>query len=577
MMSGLFAMNLTIAELAVAVDRSETYVRQHLHRKHLAAIKEGPRVYVDPNEAQRWARERGLPFRPPVRTDTVTTPIANRTARMTVLAWSAPDGQLWNLFTLVRHRRKNGMGPWWCEPSIGWQIEELSGDLHLLSCDMSWECCEPIIAQVLVHSILEAEGVEVRYHLEPTPRHHWAYRDKRGTPDQSLRSPFARHSAEVLEYWSFDAELRTHWRTILEPSLQGRSRLTRLGFPLDLRSDRVGNLMIARAEDATTFDLQAHHRDRTLTFIVEADDCTPDSYRGVVWASHSDDDVFRQQVAVATGETLIELESDIDSIGFEVFRVIDSQCIDLMSHHLVMDVVGNLNVQMGPTLHLRQDRGYKVVHQVNPFHHSSTLRVRADTQSPELDRQIRQQRLDYLSYQRESSVQTRSNLYRFNPGEQKQAAKAFLGILTADIEPPSPIYFADPYFMDSARDPAEIRFWLDIFAATSDAPLHILCGKNGEDSGLPQWWLSCPKPITSHVGARIFTKHDGDRPRSAFHDRYLITPRNEILITHSVNGWASDGVTFVNLPYGIYRAEAEKLWSIDVESSTDGIHVEELC
>ena len=144
-----------------------------------------------------------------------------------------------------------------------------------------------------------------------------------------------------------------------------------------------------------------------------------------------------------------------------------------------------------------------------------------------------------------------------------------------DRDPPSPIYFADPYFMGSAKTPEEIKLWLDVFAATAGAPLHILCGKGSQGNGLPQWWSGCPKPMTVHVRARICTKHGDGKP--AFHDRYLITPKREVLITHSVNGWADAGVTFASLPYGVYRAEAARFWSMDVGSSAADAYVEELC
>ena len=65
-----------------------------------------------------------------------------------------------------------------------------------------------------------------------------------------------------------------------------------------------------------------------------------------------------------------------------------------------------------------------------------------------------------------------------------------------------------------------------------------------------------------------------DRP--AFHDRYLITPDKEIIITHSINGWHDQGVTFATLSFGVYRAEAEELWSLNVGRNQNGVHVEEI-
>ena len=71
-------------------------------------------------------------------------------------------------------------------------------------------------------------------------------------------------------------------------------------------------------------------------------------------------------------------------------------------------------------------------------------------------------------------------------------------------------------------------------------------------------------------------EHNPDRRKRGFHDRYLITPEREIIITHSFNGWCEDGVTFISLPYGVYRAEAEQLWSMDLESDTERLFVEEI-
>lgn len=143
-----------------------------------------------------------------------------------------------------------------------------------------------------------------------------------------------------------------------------------------------------------------------------------------------------------------------------------------------------------------------------------------------------------------------------------------------DHEPSFPVYFADPYMLGSVKEPDAIRFWLDVFEATVGAPLHLLCGKGRECGGLPQWWSGCPKSLTSHVKVRIFTKHGDGKP--AFHDRYLITPKREVLITNSVSGWGADGVTFSSQSEGVYRAEAERFWEMDLRTSTADAHVEEL-
>ena len=86
-----------------------------------------------------------------------------------------------------------------------------------------------------------------------------------------------------------------------------------------------------------------------------------------------------------------------------------------------------------------------------------------------------------------------------------------------------------------------------------------------------------PSILTNHVAVRSVTSKDGKgRDRPAFHDRYLITPDREIIVTHSINGWHEHGVTFATLSYGVYRAEAEELWSLDVGRNKSGVHVEEI-
>ena len=527
------------------------------------------------DETQRWTHKRGLCSNSATRISTAMTTMQDRTARLTVLAWEAPDGRLRNLFTLLRHRRKDGMGPWGGELDEDWRIDEVSGDLWLFTLDSSLARCEPIISRVLASGTLDVKGREVRYSLESVPRRHWAYRDERTTMvGTSLRSPFGRHSAELVEYWSFAGQPRKRWREELESSFRERGSRIDLGFPLEDRSDRVGNLIIAKAEDKINCDLLKHH-DQTLTLIAESVDSTARSHCGTVWADHSGDTVFRQWIPSLSGETRIAIESEVDTVGFAVFRTQDGQCVDLMSHHLVMELGVNTIVHTEPKLRL-VDPKRLFVHEINPFQSVSKRTLNTDQFSPNTDRGIRRRWLAYLSHRREDSARRERDFYRFVSGQLRRAVDHFLGIIATDFDSTSPIYFADPYFMDCLSKQEEIKLWLDIFSITSGAPLRILCGKHGQFGHLPQWWSNAPEPATAHVRARIFTKRPEHR-RPAFHDRYLVTPRREILISHSVNGWANDGVTFASLAFGVYRAEAERFWAMGVGSSTADAYVEELC
>ena len=56
-----------------------------------------------------------------------------RIGRLTVLVWHAPGRVARNLFTLMRHRKREALGPWSSKPDATWTREELGDDLSLLS------------------------------------------------------------------------------------------------------------------------------------------------------------------------------------------------------------------------------------------------------------------------------------------------------------------------------------------------------------------------------------------------------------------------------------------------------------
>ena len=501
---------------------------------------------------------------------------------MTVLVWHEPDARPRNLFTLVRHRRRDALGPWASEPGERWSSDDLGHGLRLLSFDAPLERCQALVNRILDSGSLEVDGAEVVYALHPVPRLHWAYRDDRPFTDASVRSPFSRHSAEIIEYWSFDAELGDRWLEVLGASPGGLPLgLVRLRFPLDRRVDRVGNLMIAGAEDAMTCDLAVRH-DQTLRFHVDADDPPRDAYRATVWGSHSGNEMIRREVPVTPGQTVIKLASDLDHVGFSICRTVDGQCVDLMEVFLIMEVSGRLEVDSSPTLHI-QDRRRRLSHQVTPAGSPSMISVRSDDDSAEIDKGIRRLWLERRLHEREADVRKDGNFVRFQPDEVEQAAGHLVHLLRRDSHRTVPLYLADPYFMPyleekKGADADLVQLYLELFAATTGRSLRILCAQKKRDAARP-WWSNYPKTLKNHVSVRAFLKRDEqnpDRRKRGFHDRYLITPEREIIITHSFNGWCEDGVTFLRLPYGMYRAEAEQLWSMDLESDTERLFVEEI-
>ena len=575
-------MDLTIAELARAVGKNETYVRQHIHRKHLTTRRDGRNVFVTFDEAARWARERGLPFGMPARALTTAGDMKGRAARITVLMWHKPNARSRNLFTLVRHRRQDALGPWASEPGEEWSSDDLGHGLRMSSLDVTLEQCQALIDRIVDCGALDIDGVEIDYDLYPIPRCHWAYRDKRPLARASVRSPFSRHSAEIIEYWSFGEEPRKRWLEIVESPQHGlSSQLARLGFPLDRLPDRIGNLMIAGAEDAIACDLGARH-DRTLRFHVGAVDLSPGAYRATVWGSHSGDEVIRRDIGVTRSLTVIKLASNVDHVGFAIYRTVDGQCVDLMEVFLIMEISGRMEVASSPTLHIK-DRRRRLNHEVTPAGSTSMISVRSDDDSAEIDRGIRRLWLERGLHEREAKARKERELVRFQPDEFAQAVQHVVHLLRRDSSRTGPLYLADPYFTPylnerTAGDSDLVQLYLEMFAATTGLSLRILCAQMKQDDTKP-WWSNYPKTLTHHVSVRTFLKRNKDNPderKRGFHDRYLITPEHESIITNSFNGWRGHGVTFISRSYGVYRAEAEKLWAMDLQSTTEPLLVEEI-
>ncbi len=557
-------MTLTISELARAVGKSDNYVRQHIRRNHLIAQRQDRSVSVAVDEAARWAHDRGLPFNPPAQAVSLMGSSKSRTARMTVLmATHSDDSTAHNMFTLIRHRREDSLGPWTTAPAGTWGRTELGHGLRLYTLDSSLDRCSFLIEQILNSGALTIDGVEVLYVLEPVPRRHWAYRDLRST-DASVRSPFSRNSAEITEYWSFDQSLRKRWTEIAQ-ALSGKQRqpTSRLGFPLEERSERVGNLMIAGALDALTCNL-THHR-QMLKLDVQGDDLVTALHRAVVWASHSEDTVLRREVPVTS--TSIKLASDVDHIGFSIYRTEDGQCVDHLHSHLIKEFRVRVNIADQPMITIRNQKTQSI-QKVIPSGTTVPISANDDRFSADLDRRIRKDWLERQVYQREVSARKTGNLARFAPENFDASARYLLGLLHI-FDAAGPVYLADPYFMEHTEGDAVASLIVQIFAATRNRPLRILCGKVNKDR-IPAWWSKYPNVIAAHVRVRAFFDCRGKPP---FHDRYLITPESETVITNSLSGWHRSGVTFIRVPFGVYRAETEKMWTTEIGAPGDALRV----
>ena len=511
-----------------------------------------------------------------------------RTARMAVLAAAQPDAAYRNLFTLVRHRRLAAVGPWFGTPDSAWSCAELTEGLCLCSADMPFQQCQTLIDQIVASANLNIAGREILYDLNPIPRRHRAYRDERSPfkdrpfPDSPIPSPFKQHSAEVHEYWSFPGEPdRKKWRTQLETLRdQQPDQLAHLGCPLDRFSNRLGNLMVAGAEDAVccVLDLRydrVHHQ-RVLCLQVDTSDPLPGLYRATVWAKCSGDIVLKREISMDSRLIRINLASDIDHIGFAVYRTSDGECIDYYECYLIKEFVVRCQA-FGPKLSYEHCRS-RTIHPVTQSSSNEVMRLNSSNSNHSLNEKIRYQWLDYRSYETEASARRDGNFVRFQPDEFDQAIRHFIKLLEGHADGSDLAYICDPYFLNIDLD-NDVELWklcIDLFTKTSEQEIRILCAKKLNEGR--DWWSQFNGVPTSHITIRSFLRRPENQRKSkpAFHDRYLITPNREILITHSLNGWSKSGVTFAALPYGVYRAEAERLWAYG-SGSHEGLIIEELC
>ena len=561
-------MNLTIAQLAIAVDRSENYVRQHVNRQHLKVHRDGRNVFVDIEEAMRWARERGLPLTLPRRVILPIADMQNRAARMTVLTWHPAGSEPINMFTHVRHRRYEDLGPWAGELGGQWSSEVVlseysddSEEFRLYVINLSLDHCNALVEDILDKGVLEIDGCQIAYSLEQIPRRHRAYRDQRPDANHSIKSPFSNHSAEIIEYWSFADEPRERWLNVAGAAArQSEPLLKRLRFQLERRPDRVGNLIIAGAEDTVHCELSA--RGKTLVLTAEGTGggaLPPDEYTATVWGCHSDDDVMRREVVITQRETVVDLPSEVDRIGCAIHRISDGQCIDYFESYLVMSISLEMHVESGETLELRDRRRVRP-QRLNPWRSRETVQIDPSQDSSDLDKRIRREFLSRRSFEQDIVPRRERSFGRFGPERYEDATQFFLNLLHRHRDTTKPIYLADPYFMAIGPGDEESQLYLDIFQAAAGNSLHILCSPTSRTKPEDVWWSNYPSFLTRHVTVReLIGQGEYDR---AFHDRYLITGDREILISNSFTGWRKDGVTFVGIPEGEYRAEAEKWWSL---------------
>lgn len=560
----------TVAELAQAVGKTENFVRQHIHRGHLVPQKEGRRIHVTNDEAIRWCQARGLVLSPA--SGLPVEPLAgDRVARLTVAAYRNADGSYVNAFTLVRLRGREHLGPWNGTPDGQWRREDVGHGFELFSLDSDPGHCEELISAAVNSGRMTLDDRVCQYDLLGSPRSYWAYRDYRGDQDDPIPSPFSAHSAEVREYWARDGDSRlllTEAVDALPPTWNG---FASLGFSLLDRADRLGNLAVASAWDRITCKLSAAQHTNSLALDI-AGNFMPDEYKTTVWAAGSGDAFFHRQLPATSGRTKIALPMTPDRIGVQVLRSSDGQCVDYMDANLIMGFNVRIDASTGPALNLTDPDGNRIC-EVNPVRSRSRVVVSTDDQAPEVDRIVRTRSLGHRAAKSEAAARRQGTVARYKPNAFADTVAHFARLLSEDTDPSGPVYLADRYFLAKIEGVQGVQLYARMLEATVGREFRVLCTQPPKEHP-NAWWQTLPTALTSHLVVRSFLTND-PIPQPAFHDRYIITPNRETLMTHSLNGWARDGVTFVTLPFAVYRSEAEYLWSIDLRSTSAPLLVEE--
>lgn len=161
---------------------------------------------------------------------------------------------------------------------------------------------------------------------------------------------------------------------------------------------------------------------------------------------------------------------------------------------------------------------------------------------------------------------------RFGSGRFDDAVRQFLSFITNDARHAEPVYLADPCFGGDFSEVGFAKLFADLCAAINQQPLRVLSAARRPPDG-PPWWAHDLGKSRADVRVRSFVNRTSER--RCLHDRYLITPAREILMTNSLHRWGRLGVTFVSLPYGTYRAEAERLWGLEPDTPTADVIVRE--
>lgn len=561
-------MLLTIEKVAQLVNKSRSFVRQHIHRGYLhITAKKGRSVEIDLNEVLRWAEDRHLKI-PKEAIQELTRPWTSaacataeeRTARCRILAVRSKDKWV-NLLTTIRHRQDDTRSDW--EVLDSRSDADRNSKIILIGADLLLEDSLPIITDMQEGNVNILNHV-ILYDLHERRdsflgRDHVLSRFRRPPP---FASPFSTHSAKLTEFWCLNPEPRAEWEALPEDLKENWGH--RLKVDLAVAIDRIGNCLVFEALDEVDCDLSSTKESSLRFELTMLEEFRPGAYFARISGDEDDDRLIDQILLIQRPVTIIPTPINVGYIESSVFRSSDGRCVDHMAAHLLREIRTEVTM-MGPEIRLQNRRGQE-------FH-----RFRTGTKTPWSKPQPKTTIRDWQLARREHAelltAQSKGNLFRFDAGKSEDAWKKLSKLIEA--LPDDPIYLADPYFFKALTVPDLIKTCIDMFASCHGRSMRIICSGQNNGNTLTQpnaSSIGIPMGLFGNVQVKSILEtrlNKEGKPRLAppFHDRWLATPSCEYLITHSVTGWENGGVTFVKLPFSLYFAEAERLWNLQETTS----------
>ena len=210
-------------------------------------------------------------------------------------------------------------------------------------------------------------------------------------------------------------------------------------------------------------------------------------------------------MTVTHKEIAIDLQSEVDRIGFAIYRNSDRQCIDYMDAYLLKGINIDMNIGSSSTIVVR-DRRRSRVSRFNRPSSRSTLNIEPSENSTVLDSQIRREYLERSSFGRAMDARREIDFGRFEPDQYQEATEFFLGLLHRHNNSDEPIYLADPYFMSIGPGDAESELYLRIFEAHVRQAVADSVQHQEEPGPMKPWWSNYPPFLTGHVTIRNCSK-----------------------------------------------------------------------